>query len=151
MALTVERLMAQGVVIANPDHTVDYVLRQILTLDIQAVPVADEAGTPVGIVRSRDLLRSKDRESPVSEVMSQEVVTIDRGARVEAAASLMRRNRQRQLVVTEGQKIVGILSAFDFLQLVEGGSFDPADAAAEFRTGVIDLTKFRKSLEDDDS
>lgn len=146
MALTVEKLMAQGVVIANPDHTVDYVLRQILTLDIQAVPVADASGKPVGIVRSRNLLRSKNPESPVSEVMSKEVVTIDRSARVEAAAALMRQNRQRQLVVTEGQTIVGILSAYDFLELIERGALTAGEASSEFRTGIIDMSKFRDGL-----
>ena len=146
MTLTVDKLMAQGVVVANLDHTVDYVIRQILTLDIHAVPVADTAGKPVGIVRSRDLLRSKSPDSPVSEVMGKEVVTIDQHASIQVAASLMRRNRQRQLVVTQGEKIVGILSAYDFLELIERGSFEASDAASEFRTGVIDLTKFREDL-----
>ena len=146
MTLTVDRLMAQGVVVASLDHTVDYVLRQILTLDIQAVPVADAAGKPVGIVRSRDLLKSVNPDSPVSEVMAKHVITIDRKAKIQAAASLMRQNRQRQLVVTDGETIVGILSAYDFLELIERGSFSPSDAASEFRTGVIDLTKFRDDL-----
>lgn len=141
MAKKVEHLMAQGVVVATPEHTVDYVRRQILTLDIHAVPVADASGRPLGIVRSRDLLRSGNPETPVSEVMCRELVTVDRAAAAEVAAQLMQSHRLRQLVVVDGDKIVGIVSAFDLLaMLVEGPS--------EFSTGVIDLRALRSELPD---
>ena len=140
MSKTVEELMVQGVVVATPDHTVGYVQRQILTLDIQAVPVADGDGKPLGMVRSRDLLGAKDPDSPVADVMCKELVTIDRRATADTAASMMRQYRSRQLVVTDGGKIVGIVSAFDLLSLIAG-------EMSEFATGVIDLKAFRNEID----
>lgn len=142
MSTTVAQLMAQGVVVASPEHTVDYVKRQVLTLDIHAVPVADADGKPLGIVRSRDLLRAKDDQEPVSKIMDRDVVTIEKRAGAETAAHLMQRRRSRQLVVVDGGKIVGILSAFDLLALV-------AEGTAEFTTGVIDLKSLRAELSGD--
>lgn len=139
MSKTVAQLMAQGVVVATPEHSVDYVKRQILTLDITAVPVADADGKPLGIVRSHDLLRAKDAQDPVSTIMDRDVVTIEKKASAETAAHLMQRRRARQLVVVDAGKIVGIVSAFDLLSIV-------AEGTAEFTTGVIDLKALRSEL-----
>lgn len=139
MTVMIERLMAQGVVVASPDQTVDYVKRQMQTLDIHTVPVADAEGHPVGIVRSRELLFAHDGSQLVSEVMCKEVVTADRRDDVGAVAALMRRNRQRQAVVTERGKIVGIVSAYDFLELVDGRSYQAKRSAKVFETGVFHL------------
>lgn len=136
MNVTIDRLMAQGVVVAQPSHTVTYVRRQMKTLDIHAVPVADADGTPIGVVRSRDLLDISDPETPVEQVMDRELVTVDRTCEVSAAAALMRRRRQRQVIVTDDGKIVGIVSAFDFLELLEGYRFQETEAP-EFRTGIF--------------
>ena len=146
MSVTIDRLMAQGVVVAQPNHSVTYVRRQMKTLDIHTVPVADESGAPVGIVRSRDLLDVSDPETPVAEVMDPNPVTVDRRADVAAAASLMRRHRQRQAIVTDGGKIAGIVSAFDFLELIEGYRFQEKEAP-EFRTGIFHIGDIPKSPE----
>lgn len=138
MSVKIDRLMAQGVVVAQPDHSVHYVRRQMKTLDIHALPVADSHGTPVGIVRSRDLINVADPEMPVERVMEANPITVDRHTDVSAAAALMRRHRQRQVIVTDSGKIVGIVSAFDFLELLEGRHFVEKDAQ-EFRTGIFHI------------
>ena len=141
MRLTVEQIMAQGVVVAQADHSVDYVRRQMRTLQIHAVPVADGDGRPVGIVRARDLLGEPDPATPVAEIMCREPVVVTAGVEVQAAADLLRRRRHQHLVVVENEKIVGIVSAFDFLELVAGHRFEMVDEAPEFRTGIIEVPK----------
>ncbi|MEM1177039.1 MAG: CBS domain-containing protein [Acidobacteriota bacterium] len=138
MSVKIDRLMAQGVVVAQPDHSVHYVRRQMKTLDIHAVPVADASGAPVGIVRSRDLINVTDPQTPVEQVMEKDPLTVDRHFDVSAAAALMRRHRQRQVIVTEHGKIAGIVSAFDFLELLEGRRFEEREAQ-EFRTGIFHI------------
>ena len=139
MRLTVETIMAQGVVVAQADHSVDYVRRQMKTLEIHAVPVADADGRPIGIVRARDLLDAHDQETPVTDVMCQEPVVASGGIDVQAAAELLRSRRQQHLIVVRDQKIAGIVSAFDFLELVAGHRFEMVDEAPEFRTGIIEV------------
>ena len=138
MTVTIDKLMAQGVVVAQPDHSVDYVRRQMKTLDIHAVPVAGKDGQPVGIVQARDLIDATDGQLPVSQVMCRQPLTVERHFDVSAAAALMRRERKRQLIVTEDGRIVGIVSAFDFLELLEGYRFEVKESP-EFRTGIFHI------------
>ena len=135
MTVTIEKLMARGVVVAAPDHTVDYVRRQMRTLGIHAVPVAGADGEPVGIVRARDLLGAVDADRPVADVMCREAVVVDRFTEVGAAAARMRRQRQHHVVVVEAGRIVGIVSAFDFLELIEGYRFSVKPDSPDFQTG----------------
>lgn len=140
MRVTIDKLMAQGVVVAKPDHTAEYVRRQMSTLEIHAVPVADEDGRAVGIVRTRDLIGpAVTPETPVAEIMCTDPVVVVDTIEVQAAASLLRRRGHHHLVVTRDEKIVGIASAFDFLELIEGHRFEIVEEPPEFRTGIIEV------------
>lgn len=134
--MRVSELMSTGVVVAQPDHTVEYVRQQMTTLKIHAVPVAEADGTPVGLVHSRDLIVELDPETPVHEVMNDDVLTVELGTDVKMAAKIMRQHRRHHLIITDAGAIAGILSAFDFLQLIEKLVFED-DEGAEFRTGVF--------------
>lgn len=142
MSVRVSDLMAPGVVVAQPDSTVDYVRRQMKTLEIHAVPIEGEDGTVVGLVHSRDLIDDLDPETPVEEVMDRDVLTVELGTEVHLAARMMRQHRQSHLVVTDADRIAGIVSAFDFLQLVESTRFVRAgDETSEFKTGAFFVPK----------
>ncbi|MEL7060784.1 MAG: CBS domain-containing protein [Acidobacteriota bacterium] len=146
MRSSIETIMAQGVVIARPDHTVDYVRRQMKTLDIHAVPVADDDGQAIGIVRWRDLIDAAAADE-VAAVMSKRVLTADLSVDCVEAARTMRANSRHHLVVTERGRIVGIVSAFDFLQLVAGHGARPSDTA-EFATGIFQVRDDASRLDD---
>ncbi|MEM6792547.1 MAG: CBS domain-containing protein [Acidobacteriota bacterium] len=135
----IESLMAQGVVVARPEHSIEYVRRQMKTLDIHAVPVADASGAPVGLVRSRDLIEVADLEAPVESMMCRDFLALDRRVSVQQAAASMRRGRHRQVIVTENGRIAGIVSAFDFLELLEGYRFEHREDAPDLRTGYFKI------------
>ncbi|MEM9556578.1 MAG: CBS domain-containing protein [Acidobacteriota bacterium] len=144
MSITVQSLMAQGVVIATREHTADYVRRQMKTLDIHAVPVADAEGRPIGIVRWRDLL-DVDDEAPVAEIASPHVLTADLRTDVRQAARVMRSQGRHHIVITDRGKIAGIVSAFDFLRLVEADAPSEQNPQAEtresFNTGIFQIQR----------
>ncbi len=89
-------------------------------------------GKPVGIVTERDLVHkvvAKAESSSVtlvSEVMSSPVITVGPEALLSDAAGIMVKNRIRRLVVTEGTRVVGILTVSDFARhLQRKGLSDP--------------------------
>lgn len=135
----VSELMAAGVVLARPDHTVDYVRRQMRTLEINAVPVADIDGKPVGIVRATDLIGEVDPQARVDAVMNKSVHSIDQSADIRIAARLMLKERVHHLLVTHGGKIAGILSTFDFLDLVASHRFEMVADEPDFKTGIYQV------------
>jgi CBS domain-containing protein len=58
-------------------------------------------------------------QSQVEDVMTREVLTIEPHASTAAAARLLRENGVHRLFVTERNQLVGVLSAWDLLQLLE--------------------------------
>jgi CBS domain-containing protein len=119
----VHELMTESVVTTEPHATIDRVRRIMQRNKIGAVPVTDSDGKPVGIVSSTDLVPSLKPESPVSTIMTEKVYTVPKYDDVSVAARIMRNHRIHRVVVTHEQKVVGVLSAFDLLQLVESHRF----------------------------
>jgi CBS domain-containing protein len=123
MNVKVKDLMRAQVVTAQPHHTVQHVRQLIDRNRIHAVPVVDTQGRLVGIVSSTDLVADLKDGTPVAQVMTEKVYTVPAYDDVSVAARVMRNHAIHRVVVTEEQKVVGVLSAFDLLQLIEGRRF----------------------------
>ena len=124
MNVKISDLMAKRVITAAPHHTVGR-LRGIMERNrIHAVPVVGTDKEPLGIITTADLARRFKDDSPVSRLMS--VVPAYNDASV--AARIMRKRKIHHVVVTHEKKVVGIISSFDLLKLVEGRRFVPKNA-----------------------
>lgn len=123
MSIKVDDLMTERVVTAEPHHAVDHVRRLLERNHVSAVPIVDTEGHPVGIVSARDLRADLSGGTPVKKIMTEKVYTVPRYEDVHIAARVMRNHRIHRVVVTDEQRVVGVLSAFDLLQLVEGHRF----------------------------
>lgn len=123
MNVKVHELMAESVVTTEPHATVEHVRGMLERNQIGAIPVVDSDGRPVGIVSVTDLAADLKPASPISTVMSEKVYTVPQYDDVSIAARVMRNHRIHRVVVTHEQRVVGILSAFDLLKLVEGHRF----------------------------
>ena len=112
-------VMTAGVVAVKEDETLGEARERMESLDIHALPVTDRFGVLVGIVSFEDLVRGHEPTLPVSRVMTSPVHTLPPSAETSAAAALMRKHRHHHVVVLEGQKIVGMVSSLDLLELLE--------------------------------
>ena len=113
---------------------------------ISGVPVVSETGDLVGIVSEKDVVAHQvaglepDFVDPdlyelisskylghdelargqsrmyVEEIMNRTVITVAPDISIEEAAHILLENRRRRLPVVEGGKVVGIVSAHDFLR-----------------------------------
>ncbi len=119
MSVKVEELMTRSVVTAQPHHTVEHVRKMLEKNSIGAVPVVDSDGHPVGIISATDLVHDLKPGSPISHIMTEKVYTVPLYDDTSIAARVMRNHHIHRVVVTHEQKVVGVLSAFDLLKLVE--------------------------------
>ena len=113
-------IMARRVVVAERHHTVAHVRDLLERHRIHAVPIVGPDGTAEWIVTSADLSRRLKDETPVRRVMSNPVTTVPAYNDVSVAARVMRKRRIHHVVVTHEKRVVGIISSYDLLRLVEG-------------------------------
>jgi CBS domain-containing protein len=85
---------------------------------VGALPVVDNK-TMVGIVSERDYTRKvilkgrSSKETPVNEIMTKQLVTVNPSNSVSECMRIITEKRVRHLPVLEGTKLVGILSIGD--------------------------------------
>jgi CBS domain-containing protein len=86
--------------------------------NVGALPVVDNK-TRVGVVSERDYTRKvilkgrPSKDTPVSDTMTKELLTVNSGDSVAECMRIMTEKRVRRLPVLEGTKLVGILSIGD--------------------------------------
>ncbi|RLI28116.1 hypothetical protein DRO58_02840 [Candidatus Bathyarchaeota archaeon] len=86
--------------------------------------VVTEEGSPVGIVTKSDLLgrvivKCRDpRDCSISEIMSSPLISIDKNKPILDAMRELRSRKVRRLLVSDGEKIVGIVSEYDMINAV---------------------------------
>jgi len=123
MNSTIDDLMVPDVVVISPDTTVAEARTHMLRGGIHSLPVVNERGAPVGMVTSTDLMADCPSDAPVEQVMTRGVFTVPRYADAHVAARVMHNHKLHHVVVTHEQRVVGILSSFDLLRLVEEHRF----------------------------
>jgi len=133
MNAKVHELMTETVVTTEPHVSIDRVRRILQRNKVSAVPVVDTEGQPVGIVSATDLVPGLKPDSPVSTIMTEKVYTVPKYDDVSVAARIMRNRRIHRVIVTHERKVVGVLSAFDLLALVEGRRWVPKNPPSKPR------------------
>jgi len=107
----------------SPDASVFEALRVMAEKDVGALVVVHN-GQIVGIISERDyarkiiLLGKTSRDTPVSEIMTREVVTIHPDDTLDECMEAMSRHRVRHLPVIEGDEMVGIISIGDVVRTI---------------------------------
>jgi CBS domain-containing protein/gamma-glutamylcysteine synthetase len=119
---TVEQFMAVDLFTVRPEDVLDLAASLMHWKHVRHVPVEDDAGNLIGIVSHRDLLElfalGKIRgpaELIVRDVMKTDLITISPETRTLDALELMREGRIGCLPVVKDDKLVGLVTAYDFL------------------------------------
>jgi len=130
-------VMTTEVISVTPDATVLQAARLMLQRHISGLPVIDKSGALVGILSEGDFLRRQETRtekrrsrwleflmgpgriateythshgSKVSEVMTDDVRTVDENAPLEDVVHLMERFRIKRVPTTRGGKVVGLIT-----------------------------------------
>lgn len=120
--MRVAELMSKVLITAEPGETLETVERRMNHRGVHALPVLDEFGRPAGIITSTDCGPDIPRSTLVGELITDQVYSIEATADAREAARTMRDLGVHHLVVVESTgRVVGILSSFDLLRVVEEG------------------------------
>jgi CBS domain-containing protein len=122
---TVAQLMSTDLFTAHPDDLIDLAASMMEWRHIRHVPVEDDEGRLVGLISHRDLLRllaqgllnRGSKEVTVKEIMVRDLMTVAPETPTLEALAIMRRGKVGCLPVVENGRLVGIITAYDFLAL----------------------------------
>ena len=141
--LSARDLMAAEVVTSPPETPVMALVRLFTDRGVSAVPITDASGTLLGIVTERDLIRrlADEDQQPAGwlarltstpnaraaryagshgatarEVMTEKVVTVAPDATAAHVAHVMERHGIRRVLVTEGGRLLGMVTRTDLLR-----------------------------------
>jgi CBS domain-containing protein len=146
----VSELMSPSVVCLTPEMTVADAQKLLASRRLSGAPVVDGSGHALGVISQSDLVRHQARrmtagqagrfysdvddyqdmaelpvdpsQTPVREIMTPHVYSVNRNDSAATAASIMRERRIHRLLVTERGRLVGVVSSLDLLVVVvEGG------------------------------
>lgn len=131
MNVKIADLMVANVLTVQPHHSVEHIRGILKKNRLNTLPVVDSDGGVVGIVSSADLVGGLKSGTPISKIMTTRVYSVPQYDDVHIAARVMRNHKIHHVVVTHEQKVVGILSSFDLIKLVEDHRFIMKGAPTE--------------------
>ena len=95
-----ETVIISDPIVVGPNETVARVLELMGQHNISGLPVVENSRL-IGIVTGRDIRFEKNVQRTVAEVMTEKVITIDKGCSLNHAVSLMHEHRIEKLPVVE--------------------------------------------------
>src|SRR5205085_3447569 len=119
---TVEQFMAVDLFTVRPEDILDLAASLMHWRHVRHVPVEDDAGHLVGIVSHRDLLElfaagrlTGQAQWVVRDIMATDLITITPDTPSLTALHIMRDRNIGCLPVVRNNKLVGVVTAYDFL------------------------------------
>lgn len=117
-----EELMTAEVEGATPDDTLRQAAVKMRDLNVGFLPVCSSDGTVLGVLTDRDIVvRAVSEElpssTPVTEVMTNEIVSCRPDEDIRRAEQLMRVNQKNRILIIDNDgRLAGIISMSDLAQ-----------------------------------
>ena len=128
--MKITEIMTEAAVTDRPDDSLEAAARKMWEQQTGSLLVLDGEDL-VGIVTERDILRAVGTEmsldTPLSAVMSKDLISVDPGTSLRDAARIMTEKWIRHLPVLEGTKLVGIVSQRDLSGVLASALNEPED------------------------
>jgi CBS domain-containing protein len=105
------------------DETIYHAVRKLVEKNIGSLLVLDEKGAIAGIITERDILKQCDKrlqsldETKVKDVMTKKLIVASPDDHIDYVENIMTENRIRHLPIVSGEKLEGIISIGDLVNV----------------------------------
>jgi CBS domain-containing protein len=126
--MKISDIMTEAAVTDRPEDTLAQAARKMWAQQTGSLLVLDGSDL-LGIVTERDILKAVATgiplDTPVSDAMSKDLITVDPGTSLREAARIMTEKWIRHLPVLDGDRLVGIVSQRDLSGVLAGALNEP--------------------------
>jgi CBS domain-containing protein len=148
--MRISDVMTEAAVTDRPDDTLQQAAGKMREQQTGSLLVLDGQDL-VGIVTERDVLKAvataTPLDTPVSEVMSKDLITVEPGTSLREAARIMTERWIRHLPVLEGGRLVGIVSQRDLAGVLAGALNEPEDLHRLIEASALPRERRMKRIE----
>lgn len=118
MDIRVRELMSEDVVTLRENQTIEEAKRRLYEHKVHALPVVTGDSRVLGIVTKSDLVGQMGGME-IHYIMSTELKMVGPDDPLTAATAVMEQHHVHHVPVVEGETLVGIISTYDLLKLVD--------------------------------
>ncbi|MGH2677288.1 MAG: CBS domain-containing protein [Actinomycetota bacterium] len=148
--MRISDVMTEAAVTDRPDDTLQQAAGKMREQQTGSLLVLDGQDL-VGIVTERDVLKAvataTPLDTPVSEVMSKDLITVEPGTSLREAARIMTERWIRHLPVLESGRLVGIVSQRDLAGVLAGALNEPEDLHRLIEASALPRERRLKRIE----
>jgi len=148
--MRISDVMTEAAVTDRPDDTLQQAAGKMREQQTGSLLVLDGQDL-VGIVTERDVLKAvataTPLDTPVSEVMSKDLITVEPGTSLREAARIMTERWIRHLPVLQGGRLVGIVSQRDLAGVLAGALNEPEDLHRLIEASALPRERRLKRIE----
>ena len=121
--LTAGQIMQKPVLATTTRASARDIAAQLVRNEFSGMPVAERDGTVVGIVTEADVLRALGEGKALEtltagDIMTEKPATVDVEAPITEIIKILQEHRILRVPVTEGGRLVGIISRSDIIRAV---------------------------------
>ena len=116
--MNIEKIMTKNIIIGSITNTIDEISQTMKKYDIGFLPISDQKKI-VGVITDRDIvinaLSNKCDKGLIEKYITKNIISINKNKSLENALNLMGEKKVKRLIVTNDNKIVGIISFSDII------------------------------------
>ncbi len=117
--MKIEDVMSRDLIIGSINQKVSEIAELMKKYDIGFIPIEQNKHI-IGVVTDRDIVCSTfsaelDSEAKIERYMTNNVISIDKDDSIENALKIMGQEKVKRLIVSDHEKVVGILSLSDII------------------------------------
>ena len=106
--------MTRKIIYGNSSDTIYDISKKMKEYDIGFLPIIDD-NKIIGIITDRDIVVNNlyNETEHIKDLIHKNVITISKDDTIVDAATMMKKNKIKRLIVTDKNKVVGIVSLSD--------------------------------------
>ena len=121
--MKIEDIMSKNIIIGNITNTISEISTLMKKYDIGFLPISDQKKI-VGVITDRDIVvnalsNNCNQNDIIDKYIVKNLIVIEQDKKIEEAIKLMGDKKVRRIIVTKDNKMSGILSLEDIINIKE--------------------------------